>query len=183
MADNIDSTDKSRITETSRCGIGGVRGHLIFWPIFIVGLIVDLWSKSAVFEWLSNRPLRTCDVIDGFFRLVVVQNAGAAWGMASGQRVFLVAISVAALIGVFAVFLFWKRPGGLVVTALAMFAAGVCGNLYDRIYNYGRVRDFLDFYWGDWHFPAFNVADSLLTISVAILMIVTVLSPPKVKKQ
>jgi len=136
-----------------------------------------------VFEWLTATPLRTYDVIEGFFRLVVVQNAGAAWGMASGQRVFLVAISAVAMIGVFAVFLFWKKPSVLIIVTLAMFAAGVCGNLYDRVYNYGRVRDFLDFFWGDYHFPAFNVADSLLTVSVAILMVVTILSPPKVAKK
>jgi signal peptidase II len=56
----------------------------------------------------------------------------------------------------------------LVHVALGLFAAGVCGNLYDRIFNDGLVRDFIDVYYRQHHWPAFNVADSMLCIAVGL---------------
>ena len=85
----------------------------------------------------------------------------------------LVVISIVAIIIVFSIFLFGQKLQMVVVLALGLFAAGICGNLYDRLFNDGRVRDFLDFYYKDWHFPAFNLADSMLTVAVCILIMVT----------
>ena len=55
--------------------------------------------------------------------------------------------------------------------SLGLITAGVVGNLYDRLFNEGRVRDFIDVYRGHWHWPAFNVADSLLCIGVGLIII------------
>jgi signal peptidase II len=73
------------------------------------------------------------------------------------------------LIVIFAVFLFSGTKQRLAHVALGLFAAGVCGNLYDRISNDGLVRDFIDVtIWPGRHWPAFNVADSLLCIAVGL---------------
>ena len=153
--------------------------QMIFWPIFIAGLTTDIWTKTAVFGWLTEKSARYSSVIDGFFRLVMVENRGAAWGMAFGRRVPLIIISIAALIVVLGIVFFQKKPNALVTVSLAMLAAGICGNLYDRLFNDGKVRDFLDFYYSGWHFPAFNIADSMLTIAVGLLILTSILHPQK----
>ncbi len=150
------------------------KAHLLFWPVFFVGLISDLWTKSAVFNWLDSQFPPNCSIINGFFRLILVENSGAAWGIAAGKTLPLIIISLIAMVVVFAVFIFARKPHGLVVFSLAFLAAGILGNLYDRVFNDGKVRDFLDFYYKDWHFPAFNVADSMLTVAVFLLILTTV---------
>ena len=145
--------------------------HLVFWPLFVAGFTLDLWSKWAAFEWLETKPGYSVSVVDGFFQLVMAQNAGAAFGIAAGKRGFLVIVSVIALIAIIGVFLFGQMRKRMVHVALALFAAGICGNLYDRVFNQGFVRDFLDVYYGHYHWPAFNVADSMLCIAVGLLVI------------
>jgi signal peptidase II len=145
--------------------------HLVFWPLFVVGFTLDLWSKWVVFKWLETKSGYSVSVVDGFFQLVMAQNAGAAFGIAAGKRGLLVIVSVIALIAIIGVFLFGQVCKRMVHVALALFAAGICGNLYDRIFNQGFVRDFLDVYYGHYHWPAFNVADSMLCIAVGLLVI------------
>jgi signal peptidase II len=148
-------------------------GHLLFWPVFIAGLAADLWTKSAVFKWLDGLAAQQYSFIDGFFRFVMIENCGAAWGIAENRTIPLITISVIAVIAVLAVFLFMSKPQTVVVISLALLTAGICGNLYDRVFNEGMVRDFLDFYYGDWHFAAFNIADSMLTVAVFFLILST----------
>ncbi|MEN6384026.1 MAG: signal peptidase II [Phycisphaerales bacterium] len=157
--------------------VSTLSAHLIFWPLVIIGIAADLISKSMMFNWLSSRPSKTFSIIDGLFQLVMVENRGAAWGIASDKTVTLVTVSTIAMIIVLGVFLFSGKHQLTVVIALGLFAAGIVGNLYDRVFNHGRVRDFLDFYHGNWHFPAFNVADSMLSIAVALLILTTLFSP------
>ncbi|MBN1787832.1 MAG: signal peptidase II [Sedimentisphaerales bacterium] len=164
---------QKRFWESLNKQISPSKAHLLFWTVFIIGLVSDLWTKSAVFNWLGERIPHKYDVIHGFFRLVLVENSGAAWGIAAGKTVPLIMISIIAMIVVFGVFLCAKKPRRMVVFSLALLLAGIIGNLYDRVFNDGRVRDFLDFYYKDWHFPAFNIADSMLTISVFLLILVT----------
>ncbi len=145
--------------------------HLIFWSLMAGGLALDLWTKKAVFDWL--KPHETYPVIDGFLRLVIAVNNGAAFNLFAGKPYFLAAVSIIAIIGIFAVFLFSGGQHKLVHIALGLFAAGVCGNLYDRLFNNGSVRDFIDVYRENYHWPTFNVADSLLCIGVGLLIIST----------
>ncbi len=150
----------------------GLAAQLIFWPLVAAGLTLDLWSKKAVFTWLVQKPGNSVTVMDGFLRLVLAENQGAAFGIAAGQYRLLVAVSVIALVVIFVVFLFSASQHKLVHIALAFFAAGVCGNLWDRIFNDGRVRDFIDVvYWPGRHWPAFNVADTMLCIAVGLLLV------------
>jgi signal peptidase II len=143
------------------------KAHLIFWPLAILGTAIDLWSKNAVFNRLEQRG--SISIIDGFLRLVMAVNNGAAFGLFAGHPNWLIAVSAIALLVIFAVFLFGGNRQRLVQIALGLFAAGICGNLYDRIFNEGLVRDFIDVtIWSGKHWPAFNVADSLLCIAVGL---------------
>ncbi len=146
-------------------------GHLIFWPLTAGGIAFDLWSKAAIFEWLRHKPGGTVTIIEGFLEFISVHNRGAAFGIANGQRGFLTIISVTALVVILGLFLFSGIKQRILQVAFGLFVAGVCGNLYDRIFNDGRVRDFIDIvYWPGKHWPAFNVADGLLVIAVGLVI-------------
>lgn len=155
-----------------KAGLPDCKAQLIFWLTLILGLVLDLWSKRAVFEWLGQKPGSTVILIDDLLRLVIAENAGAAFGIATGQRYLLVALSVIALIVIFVVFLFSRTCQRSIYVALGLLAAGICGNLYDRIFNDGLVRDFIDVvYWPGKHWPAFNLADSMLCIGVGVVIV------------
>jgi signal peptidase II len=113
-------------------------------------------------------------VIPGFFRLTHVENPGAAFGLfaespAQWKVAALVSFSILALIVVSA--LLWKHSHSLSTTAigLSLILGGAVGNLWDRMI-YGRVVDFLDFYVGSYHWPAFNIADSAIVIGALLLI-------------
>jgi signal peptidase II len=160
-----------------------MRAHLLFWPVFIGGVVLDLWSKSAVFEWLKSSKQDNFPIISGFLQFVRTENPGAAFGIAEGQRWLLVTISIAAIIAVVVLFLLSNRANSLMHITLGLFAAGVCGNLYDRLFNDGLVRDFIDVtYWPGKHWPAFNIADSLLCIAVGLLILSAIFTPRPCQK-
>ena len=146
-----------------------IKTHLIFWSLMAGGLALDLWTKKAIFDWL--KPMETYPIIDGFLRLIIAENNGAAFNLFAGKPYFLAVVSFVAMGGIFAVFLLSGGMHKLVHIALGLFAAGICGNLYDRLFNGGSVRDFIDVYRGNYHWPTFNVADSLLCIGVGLLII------------
>ena len=140
------------------------------WVIAIV--LVDQATKAIVDRWM---PLHhSIPVIDGLFNLTYIRNTGAAFGIFSGahevfRRPFLIGVSIIA-IGFIVVMLKRLRADAIgLTTALAFILAGAIGNLIDRVF-YGEVIDFLDFYWKHYHWPAFNVADSFITIGVAITL-------------
>jgi signal peptidase II len=158
-------------SDSERSHLPGLIEHLIFWPVVILGLWLDLWSKQAVFNWLKNVPNSTYSIIDGCLQFLMAENSGAAFGMASGKTKMLISVSAVALIVVLTVFFLSGKDNRLTHFGLALFTAGICGNLYDRLFNNGFVRDFIDVYWGDKHWPAFNVADSMLCVGVFFLII------------
>ncbi|MHC5075010.1 MAG: signal peptidase II [Planctomycetota bacterium] len=163
---------ESRVSSSpfTRKNLPDMTAHLLFWPVSIIGFFADLWTKSLIFKWL--QPGETYSVIDGFFQLTAVLNAGAAFGLANNRRFFLIATSVIATGAVAAFFYLGKIKNRLAQLALGLFMAGVCGNLYDRIFNNGLVRDFIDVtIWPGKHWPAFNLADSMLCIAVGLLVI------------
>lgn len=161
---------------SSLCGSAQVRSFcltrkskLVFgWVSFIV--IADQLTKFIVDR---TMPLHhSISVIDGFFNLTYIRNTGAAFGIFAGSAAafrlpFLILFSVLA-IG-FILMMLRRLPDtetGL-TTALAFILGGAIGNLIDRV-AYGEVIDFLDFYWAGYHWPAFNLADSFITVGVLI---------------
>ena len=136
-------------------------------------LLLDQLTKQAIranFAYGESRP-----VIDGFFNLVYVRNDGAAWNILSGQSLVLILISVAvlALLVVYRrAFLQDSLPHRIM---LGLMLGGIVGNLIDRI-RFGRVTDFLDFEFGAYHYPSFNVADSAICIAVVLYIVTNLLS-------
>ena len=151
--------------------------YALFGSITLVGAGLDLWSKHAVFAWLNSKPVPEYSLIDGFLQFIVRENIGAAFSLFAGMTWMFIGISLIALIVLNTLFFMGRITSRLMLTALACIHAGVIGNLYDRLFNEGRVRDFIDVYVGSYHWPTFNVADSLLCIGVGLLMIISFTAP------
>lgn len=147
------------------------KAHLIFWSLAIAGLALDLWSKWAAFDRLDEWE--TFPVIDGFMQFVRALNDGAVWGSLSGKYYFLATVSIVAMVVIIVIFLFSGLQPRIFHVALGFLAAGIAGNLYDRIFNDGLVRDFIDVYYKDFHWPTFNVADICLCVGAGLLIIST----------
>jgi signal peptidase II len=114
-------------------------------------------------------------VIPGFFDIVRAQNRGVAFGLFNEstfewRTTLLVLVSVAAVVVVSAVIWKAQRLDALSLWGFALILGGAGGNLFDRILS-GRVTDFLDFYFRDYHWPAFNVADSALVVGCGLLIL------------
>ncbi|MGA1979688.1 MAG: signal peptidase II [Sedimentisphaerales bacterium] len=176
MKKEENSTNPRSFSKQQSFALPDSSAHLIFWPLTVFGIAMDLWSKKAVFDWLEHHG--SISIIDGLLRFVRASNNGAAFGLFSGHPFWLIVVSCIALAVIFACFLFGGTKQRLVHVALGLFAAGVCGNLYDRIFNDGLVRDFIDVYYRQHHWPAFNVADSMLCIAV-LLGVISCLWVPK----
>ena len=154
----------------ARRGQAGGLGLVHWLGLALVLLIADQFTKVLV---LGSFQLGDSRVVTSFFNLVRVHNAGAAFSFladASGwQRWFFTGLGVAA-----AVLIVWmlKNHAGqrLFGFALACILGGAIGNVIDRVL-YGYVVDFLDFHWAGMHFPAFNVADSAISIGAACLIL------------
>lgn len=147
------------------------KAHCVFWPLAIAGLFFDLWTKDAVFNML--KPDKTHVIINGFLELVIRENNGAAWSIFSGKTTLLIAVAGIAMAAIIIFFLFSGKQPRIIHIAMGFFAAGVSGNLYDRIFNEGHVRDFIRVYYKGFEWPTFNVADSLLCVGVGLLIIST----------
>jgi signal peptidase II len=120
--------------------------------------------------------LRDCSVpvIDGLFNLTYIRNTGAAFGIFAGSAAsfrlpFLILFSVVAVGFVLSMLRRLPNDQTGLISALSFIIGGAVGNLIDRIL-YGEVIDFLDFYWGSYHWPAFNLADSFITVGVLIIL-------------
>jgi signal peptidase II len=142
----------------------------ILSPINIALLVftLDQATKIAVLRTIRE----TIPVIPGLFNIVLVWNKGAAWGILAEYPIILTSIATVAL--ALLVFYFKKLSEGKfpAEVALSLLAGGIAGNLFDRLFR-GSVVDFLDFYVGKRHWPAFNVADSAITVSVVLLVILS----------
>jgi signal peptidase II len=145
--------------------------RMLPWLGLAIGIIlIDQLTKITIeqrFQFGDVKP------VTGFFNVVLAYNKGAAFSFlasASGwQGGFLIAIAVAA--SVFILYLLARHGHQrLFALALAMILGGAVGNVIDRIV-YGHVIDFLDFHWGDWHWPAFNLADSAIVGGAALLIV------------
>jgi signal peptidase II len=129
-------------------------------------------------KWIVEMrvsPADTYTVIPGFFDIVRAQNRGVAFGVFNEstfewRTTLLVLVSVAAVVVVSAIIWKARRLDPRSLWGFALILGGAAGNLYDRILS-GRVTDFLDFYIRDYHWPAFNVADSALVAGCGLLLL------------
>lgn len=149
-----------------------------FWSLSLLIatlIIADQLSKGAIqssLYWGQSIP-----VIEGFFSIAYVKNTGAAFGFMANADLIFRQILFLALPVVFCGWIFWALVKSLkgpfyISLAYALILAGATGNLIDR-FSLGYVVDFLLFYWKDEanHFPAFNIADSCITVAAGLLII------------
>jgi signal peptidase II len=146
------------------------------FPFLIAAIIVllDRVTKAAIKSRVSAYD--TITVIPGWFNIVHNENPGIAFGMlsnASGvwRDILLIGFSAAVLVAIsFMLLRPATRNGAVLRTALAFILGGAFGNLYDRIVN-GSVTDFIEVHAGAHYFPAFNVADSAITVGACLLLL------------
>ena len=137
----------------------------------LVALCVVLLDQASK-EWVRGAFSlhESVPVIPGFFHLTYIRNTGAAWGMFSGQNIALSALALVML----AVLVVFRRkilpPGRVHRVALGLLCGGIAGNLLDRV-GHGHVVDFLDFHFGSYIYPTFNVADSGIVCGVSLYIL------------
>ncbi len=140
--------------------------------VAIVAVVVDQVTKWLVATRMALHS--EIEIIPGFFSLQYVHNTGAAFGMLRNGRWFFVAVAALAVAGIL---YYLRQPESrhpLLRVALGLVMGGAVGNMIDRIAT-GRVVDFLLFYWRDYSFPNFNVADICVTVGVGLLFLHLVL--------
>jgi signal peptidase II len=150
-----------------------LRAMSIILGVVILDRITKIYIRASVSAW-DFHP-----VIPGFFNIIHTENPGAAFGMLSEsmvpwRRIFLLAVSIAVMAII--AWILW-RPGRagmgesvLLQTGFALVLGGALGNFIDRA-SRGTVTDFLQFFFGSYEFPSFNVADSAITIGAALLIL------------
>jgi signal peptidase II len=151
----------------------GLKRALFFGSAAIV-VALDQATKISVRTWLDRGE--SWPDADWPMRIRHVANSGAAFGVLEDQTVFLI---VMAFIGLAAIYLYYRYPPfdhWVVPIAIGMMLGGAAGNLLDRV-RAGEVTDFIDFP----RYPAFNVADSSITVGIAIIIIGYLLLAPKPK--
>ncbi|RMD46911.1 MAG: signal peptidase II [Aquificota bacterium] len=144
-----------------------------FLFVSLIVIFLDLLTKSIAAKVLSNQDI---SVIPGFFDLTLVWNRGAAFGVLGHAPEFvrkLILIFASGIAVVVAIIYSYKKRDQLhpvQLFSLALITGGAIGNLYDRIFL-GAVRDFIDIHIKNYHWPAFNIADSSITIGIAMFVI------------
>jgi signal peptidase II len=145
-------------------------GKLWYLTITVLVLALDQLTKL----WVARElyPDGEINIISGFLKFSYTENPGIAFGMLSDGNVkwLLVAVSGAAITIV--IFYLMRTPASnsLLLWSLALLAAGISGNLIDRI-RMGRVIDFIEVYYRSFHWPVFNVADTAISIGAALMAI------------
>ena len=156
-----------------------LRGQTLVWfAIAAAVLLLDQWSKL----WIVERyAYGDTEFFSSFFNLVRAHNYGAAFSFlsdAGGWQRWGFSLLATVISGVIIVWIarlpVQRKLEGL---ALALILGGALGNLYDRL-TLGYVVDFLDFHWSGKHFPAFNVADTGISVGAAILIFDTLVNGP-----
>ncbi|HEY0967715.1 MAG TPA: signal peptidase II [Opitutaceae bacterium] len=158
--------------------------YRLLWVLALVVFILDQVTKI----WINAKlPLGTYGppgaivIIEDFFNLVHVGNTGAAWSMFAGKSTFLALLAFVTLGAIY----IWRRELGLqlkvVQLSFGLLCGGIVGNLVDRMLH-GHVIDFLDFHFGDYIYPTFNIADSGICVGVAIYLIHSLRQPAETVK-
>lgn len=154
------------------------RSRLTIWyALALMVVAFDQVTKAAILESFAHGDSVT---VTTFFNLVRVHNPGAAFSFLSDaggwQRWFLSGLAAVVSMAIVVWIARLPRSKWLECLALTLILGGALGNLYDRLVL-SYVVDFLDFHWAGWHFPAFNVADSAITIGAVLLILDALFTP------
>ena len=146
-----------------------MRKLMPWYALALLLVLLDQLSKYWVSTSLRYGEARA---YAGFFNLVLTHNPGAAFSFLAGaggwQRGFFIVVALVAIV-VISVLLARHAADKLFCLALALILGGAIGNVIDRIVL-GHVVDFLDFHFAGWHWPAFNLADSAITVGALLLV-------------
>lgn len=171
---DLDVTRASSVSAAARpVWTDRVLAYRLLWVLAVVVFAIDQLTKTWIVTrldyptyWPSEGAIT---VIDGFFYLVHVGNTGAAWSLFAGQSAWLALLAGITLLGIF----YWRRHLGLrdlrAQAAFGLLCGGIVGNFFDRILH-GHVIDFLDFHFGDYIYPTFNIADAGICVGVLIYL-------------
>jgi len=148
----------------------------ILIPIALFVVISDQYTKNLVVQHFE--PLELLPVIDGFFNLTLHYNKGAAFGLFHDlpdgiRQITLWGVSGLAVLAVLYFLLYEFYADRLGVISMSLILGGAIGNGIDRAVL-GKVVDFLDFYVGSYHWPAFNIADIAISVGAGLLVIITI---------
>jgi signal peptidase II len=148
--------------------------NIVFLAATFLVILLDQATKAWIIS--TMRLYDSFAVIGGLFNITYVRNPGAAFGFLAAapplfRYIFFLAVTVAAILLILHYLRVSRTEAPFLVSALALIMAGAVGNLIDRV-RFGEVVDFLDVYIGAYHWPAFNVADSAITVGAAILIVV-----------
>jgi signal peptidase II len=143
------------------------------WPLIALVVVADQLTKLWVVLELGLHE--SVPVVRGLLDLTHVRNTGAAFGFLNtadfaGKPIVIAVVALGALVGVSLYASQLPPTHWLARLGLALILGGAAGNLIDRL-RQGYVVDFVDAYWGDWHFWAFNVADAAISVGVAIIIL------------
>ena len=152
--------------------------------ILIAGLVVllDQFTKFIILKYMDIH--KSIAVIPGFLDITHLHNTGVAFGMFSGnpsntKQLVLMAASLIAVGILFYLYHQANQTNRFMMVGFALLLGGAVGNLIDRIYM-GKVVDFIDFHIGGFHWPAFNVADSAISVGVVILLYHIIFKKPDI---
>jgi signal peptidase II len=155
-------------------------------PLTVLVAVLDQLSKWRIEEFMrpqgmTETPFYGAPTIDvtSFFMLVMAWNRGASFGFLNQASDWVGWAFTALAAVVAAALLFWmsRAENKLLAISLGFIAGGAIGNAIDRI-RFGAVADFLYFHWGDWFFPAFNLADSAITVGAGLLILESLFKRP-----
>ena len=161
------------------CDPGTPRERRVLLAVFLVGVVLVALDQATKFLVVKNIPFATLHpVIPGFFDLTFILNKGAAWGLFRQWPWFPLTIS--SVVFFLALLFFRKLCEGWPerCLAVAMILSGIVGNCADRFLR-GAVVDFLRFYWKEWSWPSFNVADSAICCGVFLFILSVILRPER----
>jgi signal peptidase II len=155
-------------------------------PWLGLGIAAAVVGVDQLSKWVMLSIVfadRTFIPVTGFFNLVLVRNRGASFGMFALDHAWApwALLAVAVVIVVVLVVWLWRARGRWLASTLGLIIGGAVGNLIDRA-RFGAVTDFLDFYVGSYHWPAFNVADSAITVGVAMLLLESLIANRRGRK-
>lgn len=161
-----------------------------WWQVILITVLIIVADQITKYAMRSHFFVgESVPILDGFFNLTYVRNKGAAFGFGASYHDLFRILMFLALPTAACIWLGFLIKGSLLVNRIqtisyTLILAGAIGNLIDRFYL-GYVVDLFDFYWSGYHFPAFNIADSSISIAAALLFIeyIMVLTKTKVAKE
>jgi len=139
---------------------------MMWFLISILAVCLDQLTKLIV---IANIKFESAvSVINGFFYITNIRNSGAAWSILQNGRIFFIILTP--IVMAFICYYLYKANNWVLKTALSLILGGAFGNFIDRLFR-GSVVDFLEFHFGTYRFPVFNLADSCVVIGTTLLAI------------